>query len=471
MNRWLSRGSVLICLISLCGIAWAMQGQTDAPPAAPPDRAPDPEAMEIDAKADAVLRELSDLYKGLEQGTAKATAALKVNQFGQDMTLDVDYSFSWRRPNQFAIRATAARFNGAEAPVGEYNGEAVCDGEYLYLYAPMLNSYLKKDAPKSFEDLVEGDAEMAFLSASGGTELQVLIGLLSDDPYAQLMQAASGLQYEGEEIVNERKLHHLRVESEEVDVHLWIHSGDQPWLHRAKPDLQEYYDQMAEMAGEEAGQKAPELSFQYYDWSAEPPADDVFAFTPPEGTEMIDTFFQEPESPRQDAALELVARAAPDFTLPLLGGGTLNFAELRGEHIVILDFWATWCAPCRRALPVLSEVAESYKDKGVLFYAVNVAEPEDRARSFVDAMEYTFNVALDREGKVANMFRVSGIPQTVIIGKTGVIQAVHIGFLPGRMREQLTGELDRLLRGENLFSPPATQDAKTVGDGNDPAGR
>ena len=467
MNRWLSRGSVLICLISLCGIAWAMQGQTEAPPAAQPD--PAAEAMKIDAKADAILRELSSFYRGLEQGTVNATAAVKVNRYGQDMTLDVDYTFSWRRPNRFTMHASAARFNGEAAPVGDYNGEAICDGEHFYLHVPMLKSYVMKEAPESFEGLVDGDAEMAFLSASGGTELQILISLLSDDPYAQLMQAASGLHYVGEEIVNEQKLHHLRVESEEVDVHLWIHRGDQPWLHRAKPDLQRYYDQMAEMAGAEAGQKAPELSFKYYDWSIEKPADDAFAFRPPEGTEKTDTFFQEPERPRADAALELVARAAPDFTLPLLGGGTLNFADLRGEHIVILDFWATWCGPCRRALPVLSEVAESYKDKGVLFYAVNVAEAEDRVRSFVDAMKYTFTIALDREGKVATMFRVNTIPQTVIIGKTGVIQAVHFGFLP-QMREQLTGELDRLLRGENLFSPPATDDAKTVGDTNDPTG-
>ena len=244
MNRWLSRGSVLICLISLCGIAWAMQGQTEAPPAAQPD--PAAEAMKIDAKADAILRELSSFYRGLEQGTVNATAAVKVNRYGQDMTLDVDYTFSWRRPNRFTMQATAARFNGEAAPVGDYNGEAICDGEHFYLHVPMLKSYVMKEAPESFEGLVDGDAEMAFLSASGGTELQILISLLSDDPYAQLMQAASGLHYVGEEIVNEQKLHHLRVESEEVDVHLWIHQGDQPWLHRAKPDLQRYYDQMAE---------------------------------------------------------------------------------------------------------------------------------------------------------------------------------------------------------------------------------
>jgi cytochrome c biogenesis protein CcmG/thiol:disulfide interchange protein DsbE len=457
MNRRLLSRIAVVGLIGIVSIAWAMQEQGREPSASSPQAqapVPQPPERRIDPKAEQILRDFAAFYQQFRQGTVKARSAMSASQGGQEMTLDVDFDFASRRPNQFALRARKASFNGADAPVATYNGDAVCDGEHLYLLAPMLNSFIEKDAPRSFEDLLEGDAEMAFLSASGGTELQILIGLLSDDPYGQLTETATELRYVGEETVNERTVHHICVTSEQMDVHLWMHAGEEPWLLRVKPDLEKFFTQMAAEAGEELTEKAPALSFEYWDWSKESPAEDAFAFTAPAGAEKTDTFFQEMQAPAQDAALALVGRTAPTFELQLLNGGTFNPADSLGKDILILDFWATWCAPCRKALPVLAKVAEAYKDKGVLFCAVDVAEPEDRVRPFVEKLGYTFNIALDREAKVADMFRVNGIPQTVIVDKNGVIQAVHIGLLPD-LEQRLTTELDTLLRGENLFGGPA----------------
>ncbi|MDY7110650.1 MAG: redoxin domain-containing protein [Planctomycetota bacterium] len=459
---------VAVGLLSLCGIAWAMQGGPDTPAGdvqAPP-AAGTSSALPGDKRAEQVLRAFDSFYRDLDRGDVKLTSALSMTQFGQEMTLDVDSTFSWRRPNHFAMRASDARMNGDEVPVGEYQGEVVCDGEQLYLHVPVLNSYLLREAPSSFDAMVEGDPEMTFLSASGGAELQVLIGVLSDDPYAQLTRTGTRLHYVGEETVDERDLHHLRVESEEnVDVHLWIHRGEEPWLYRAKPDLQKFYDQMAASAGEAPGQPAPQLSFTFFDWSRQAPAEGVFAFKPPAGAEKTDTFYQEPEAPpRREPATKLVGEPAPEFTLPLLGGGTVDFAELKGEHIVILDFWATWCGPCRRALPLVAGVAEEFEDRGVRFYAVNIAEAEGRVRSFVQSNEYTFDIALDREGKVADRYKVSGIPQTVIIGRNGLVQAVHMGFLGDQTRPQMTKELETLLRGEDLFASAEHDEAGTINE-------
>jgi peroxiredoxin len=470
MNHPLLR-IVGVFLLVLCGIAGAMQNQDEATTQAPgpengaagsPDVSP-----AVDEEAEQVLSKLSSFYRGLQQGQVKVTSVLAMSQFGQEMTLDVDSTFVWQRPNQFALWATSARLNGTEVPVGEYSGETVSDGKELYLFAPMLNTYIQRDAPASFDALVEGDPEMAFLSASGGSELQVLIGLLSDEPLAQLTDHATALRYAGQETIDGRALHHIRIESDDVDVHLWIDCGDEPWLYRAQPDFQKYYDRMAVAAGEAPGQPVPQLSFTYTGWSTQLPAEDAFAFKPPAGAERRDTFYQEPAPPRRDAAQELVGHEAPDFALPLLGGGALDPAELRGKQIVILDFWATWCAPCRRALPIVAEVAGKYRDQGVRLFAVNIAEAEDRVQGFVDSMKYTFDVALDREGKVADRFKVTGIPQTVIIGKNGVVQAVHTGFRPDQMRQELTEELEALLRGENLFSAPEKQDAATADGGGE----
>ena len=111
---------------------------------------------------------------------------------------------------------------------------------------------------------------------------------------------------------------------------------------------------------------------------------------------------------------------------------------------MILDFWATWCGPCVRALPIVSEVAAAYKDKGVVFYAVNEQEESDAVKKFLAAKKLDIAVAMDAEGEAAKLYKVNGIPQTVIIGKDGKVAVVHVGFSPS-MKQMLTKELDALL--------------------------
>jgi len=142
----------------------------------------------------------------------------------------------------------------------------------------------------------------------------------------------------------------------------------------------------------------------------------------------------------------LEGQPAPIFKLALLNGGEFDLAAHRNKHIVILDFWATWCRPCRMALPMLAQVAELYKDRSVVFCAVNQQESSDRIRDFMKDLGLKCSVALDRSGEVASLYKVRGIPQTVIIGKDGKIQSVHIGLLPG-LKKMLKQELDVLLGG------------------------
>ena len=70
----------------------------------------------------------------------------------------------------------------------------------------------------------------------------------------------------------------------------------------------------------------------------------------------------------------MIGKPAPEFTLPLLDGGIFELAAHRGKEIVLLDFWATWCGPCRAAMPVLVDVAKEYADKGVRYYAIDLRE-------------------------------------------------------------------------------------------------
>jgi peroxiredoxin len=149
----------------------------------------------------------------------------------------------------------------------------------------------------------------------------------------------------------------------------------------------------------------------------------------------------------------LLGQAAADFELETAAGGKFKLSDHKDKDIVVLDFWATWCPPCRRSLPVLVEVTGSFKDKNVVFCAVNLRETAEKVKKFQQDQKLEFTSAMDKTGATAAKYLVSGIPQSVIVGKDGTVQAVHVGASPN-LKEKLTGELQALVDGKKLAEPP-----------------
>ena len=145
----------------------------------------------------------------------------------------------------------------------------------------------------------------------------------------------------------------------------------------------------------------------------------------------------------------LVGTEAPDFTLKNLAGERVTLSSHENESIVVLDLWATWCGPCVRAMPELQKVAEAYKDKGVVVYAVNQQEGKLKVEKFLERRKISLTVLLDKKAEVGTAYRAEAIPQTVIIDKEGTIRAVHVGYSP-RLGSMLSRELDLLLEGKEL---------------------
>lgn len=154
------------------------------------------------------------------------------------------------------------------------------------------------------------------------------------------------------------------------------------------------------------------------------------------------------DSPRERVS-PLVGQEAPAFELELLGGGTAKLEDHRNRDIVMVDFWATWCGPCVREMPVLAEVAAEYRGKGVVFYAVNQGEEPETVQEFLDKSKLDIAVPLDTESAVADSYGVEGIPTLVLIDKKGTVAAVHVGYHP-QIGEILRQELDALLEGKDL---------------------
>ena len=118
--------------------------------------------------------------------------------------------------------------------------------------------------------------------------------------------------------------------------------------------------------------------------------------------------------------------AAPDFTLETLGGQSLRLADLRGQ-VVLINFWATWCPPCRAEMPAIQQVYQRHREHGFTVLAVDIQEGDTQVADFVDDMGLTFPILMDREGSVSANYQVKALPSTFFVDREGVIQNVTLG--------------------------------------------
>ena len=132
---------------------------------------------------------------------------------------------------------------------------------------------------------------------------------------------------------------------------------------------------------------------------------------------------------------------APDFRLESLDGSQMSLGDQRGQ-VVLINFWATWCAPCRAEFPDIQATYEARKDEGFVVLGVNAQEARGAVEPFVRAMGASFPILLDENGQVAKIYRPVGLPMSVLVDQEGVIQVRHVGLLS---REQLDKYLADLL--------------------------
>ncbi len=117
---------------------------------------------------------------------------------------------------------------------------------------------------------------------------------------------------------------------------------------------------------------------------------------------------------------------APDFLLEDLDGGEIRLSDLRGKPLII-NFWATWCAPCRKEMPQFVEAYGKYRDQGLEIVAVNLQEGKSIASKFADDYGMDFTVAIDRDGEVGDQYHLLGLPTTYFVGRDGIIRSVFTG--------------------------------------------
>lgn len=132
---------------------------------------------------------------------------------------------------------------------------------------------------------------------------------------------------------------------------------------------------------------------------------------------------------------------APDFQLKGLDGKIYTLSGFRGRPVLI-NFWATWCGPCRGEMPYLEEVYRDWKEKGLVFLAVNIGESASDVREFMDRYGLTMPVLMDTSRAVAGKYNITGIPTTYFIDSDGIIQNKVAGAFPNKASiEKYLGKL------------------------------
>lgn len=124
----------------------------------------------------------------------------------------------------------------------------------------------------------------------------------------------------------------------------------------------------------------------------------------------------------------LIGSQAPDFELRLLDGTMVRLSDYRGR-VVFLNFWASWCPPCRAEAPLLEFTWRQVKDRGVIFLGVNMQDTNEGARRFIEEFEITYPNGRDLQSRIAINYGVYGIPETFFIDREGRITYKHIGAL------------------------------------------
>lgn len=139
-----------------------------------------------------------------------------------------------------------------------------------------------------------------------------------------------------------------------------------------------------------------------------------------------------------------INQKAPDFTLKNMQGENLNLVEQRGQ-IIVINFWASWCGPCRKEMPMLQSFYNKYKSLGVSVWGINVEQENQAGRNFLADLDLSFPIFFDSSNTISADYQVEAMPTTVIVGRSGKVRYIFRGYKEGYDRKYAQA-IKRLIR-------------------------
>lgn len=387
------------------------------------------EAAELDPAALELLTKSADAIAKAAGAQVDLKFSLHVKADDQEQSEEQTYTLKRTADGKFSL-----------APEVVEEGIVIqSDGAETFTYISGQKMYTLAPQASSLVDFVKSPLSQYLHNGLG----RVALGLFDPQTTADMVKSATAAEIIGDDKVGDQAATHARYVVNGMTMDMWFAQGDQPVILKLMPDME------TAMAERVAAQGIKDFSYdavyEFANWNmTEPLAKDAFLIEEPEGAELVESFFDQAEEPHP-----LLGQPAPEFTLVNLDGEETPIAKSLGKEVIVLDFWATWCGPCVMALPVLTEVTGEFAEQGVKFYAVNQQEDADTVKTFLTDKGLTPPVLLDTEGEVGNKYSVEGLPTSVIIGKDGKVQVVHVGF-GGNLKKKLSAELTSLVAGEDL---------------------
>lgn len=389
-----------------------------------------------------VQQALSPLLKALSstenlRTTVKMTVTSSVGQeiVGKSQGL---FQMASQAPNKLSL---SAKFDTD-------NVQFVCDGQELFVQLT-AEDYLQLPAPSAFEEMLTSMP----VQLGPQPEPMLWLSLAGVNPVKPLMLGLKTCNVVEPSTPVDSKYKSTTVKAVRPEGLIWeltVTTGDKPQPVRLLID-------MTEMIRQTNNLQVPEgysfkIQYDFERWQTDAKIDEeLFAFTAPDKANKYESLAD--YLLREGAMGEhpLLGKPAPTFTARLFEGEEVSFEHDPDGKVIVLDFWATWCAPCVEALPELQELAAKFKEKEVVFYAINVAEMPEAISEFLKSHELKVPVIVDPEGQLSAAYAATAIPQTVLIGKGGRVEAVHVGFDGGDSMSILESEIETLLAGRRIY--------------------
>jgi peroxiredoxin len=389
---------------------------------AAPDRAGGP-------TAEGILQKMADYFGALPAFSCRIERTIHLRAPDVERRMETKLTVRLQRPNRLA------------AVADDGGTKLFSDGSQWGQYVAEINSYSVQEAPDDFAAMRDPAETVALTLLDFPAEA---IPSSGEALLRSILTEVIATAYVGTEKIGDIPCDRCRLVRDDFDMDLWIGQGEKPLVHKIVLDMSK---RMQRQMGGDAKDVKLDYTVDFRDWNVRPEfASADFAFVPPEGARRVASLAK---ALREGPPHPLVGQPAPAFETVGLDGKPVDLKALLKQKVVILDFWATWCGPCIEAMPEVLAVAKKYQDKGVVLYAVNVAEDAATVRDFLRELRLDVPVAFDSDGRISDLYQASGIPQTVLIGKDGNVQVVHVGFGPN-LTDELSQEIEALLAGKNL---------------------
>jgi peroxiredoxin/outer membrane lipoprotein-sorting protein len=305
----------------------------------------------------------------------------------------------------------------------------VCDGERHWSYSPQTNKFSSAAGTPNPTILFDTAVDLRYLTD----------GLVSAKLLRQESLGAGGAQHFCDVIEAHYERPHQSATTEFGDVVFWLdHQSHLIWKTRMPVSLQV----------SAAGARSSFFETTLYSdvrMNQDLPAS-AFTFTPPPGSSE--------QTAATDGRTSLMGRSAPDFKLRALDGTSTQLSALKGQ-VVLLDFWATWCGPCRMTMPKLDSLSRKFKKQDVAVMGIDDNENEQTVRDFIQKNHYEYPILLSaRADGVLESYGVHGLPTMVVIDKNGLVADYKVGY-GHETEDSLRADLVRILGADYVAPKPA----------------